>query len=135
MEIPKLIRPKGVPMGLTYVDLVLTNRFDVARSISVRALVDTGTSNLVVTPSVATALGFDVDEARTINVRLANGSRVKVPIIDPVIMRYQEFSFVSQAAVMECEECLLGVVALQGMRLKVNPNSHSLEYDPRTERV
>ena len=135
MQIPKLIRPNGVSMGLTYVDLVLTNRFDPTRSITVRALVDTGTSNLVVTPAVASALGFDVEEARTINVRLANGSRVKVPIIDPVVMRYQEFSFSSQAAVMECEECLLGVVALQGMRLKVNPNSHSLEYDPRTERV
>ena len=122
-------------MGLTYVDLVLTNRFDAARSITVHALVDTGTSNLVVTPAVATALGFDVEEARTINVRLADGRRVKVPIIDPVVMQYKEFSYSSQAAVMECEECLLGVVALQGMMLKVNPNTHSLEYDPRTERV
>ena len=135
MDIPKLIRPKGMTMGLTYVDLVLTNRFDAARSITVRALVDTGTSNLVVTPAVANALGFDVEEARTINVRLADGRRVKVPIIDPVVMQYKEFSYSSQAAVMECEECLLGVVALQGMMLKVNPYTHSLEYDPRTERV
>lgn len=135
MVIPKLIRPEGIAMGLTYVELLLANQFDTTRSIAVRALVDTGTSNLVVTPAVARALGFDVEEARTINVRLADGRRVKVPIIAPVNMRYQEFSYISQAAVMECEECLLGVVALQGMRLKVNPNSHSLEYDPRTERV
>ena len=122
-------------MGLTYVELALTNYFNNARTITVRALVDTGTSNLVVTPSVATALGFDVEEARTINVRLADGRRVKVPIIAPVVMRYQEFSYNSQAAVMECDECLLGVTALQGMMLKVNPGTHSLEYDPRTERV
>ncbi len=135
MEVPKFVRPQGASMGLTYVDLILTNRFDTARSITVRALVDTGTSNLVVTPAVATTLGFDVEEARTINVRLADGRRAKVPIIEPVVMRYEEFSYTSQAAVMECDECLLGVTALQGMQLKVNPNTHSLEYDPRTERV
>jgi hypothetical protein len=36
---------------------------------------------------------------------------------------------------MDGEECLLGVVALQAMGLMVNPNTHALEYDRRTERM
>ena len=121
-------------MGLTYVDLTLTHGYE-PRAVNVRALVDTGSNNMVINPAVAEALGFDIEEASTINVRLADGRRAKVPIVAPIRLQYREHSCTFQAAVMDCDECLLGVVALQAMGLMVNPNSHTLEYDPRTERV
>lgn len=121
-------------MGLTYVDLTLTHGYE-ANTVNVRALVDTGANNMVINSTVARALGFDIEEARTINVRLADGRRAKVPIVEPLRICWGDYTCHAQAAVMDCEECLLGVVALQAMGLMVNPNTHTLEYDPRTEYV
>jgi clan AA aspartic protease len=132
MELIKPTSSQGTLMGLTYVDLTLTHPYE-PRSVSLRALVDTGSNHTVINPAVAKALGFDIEEVRTINVTLANGSRVKVPIVDPIRIHYLEYMCGIQAAVMDCDECLLGVVALQAMGLMVNPNTHALEYDPRTE--
>lgn len=134
MELIKPTALQGTRMGLTYVELNLTHVYQ-TNTVNVRALVDTGTNNMVLTRAVAHALGFDIEEARTINVALADGRRAKVPVVAPIRIRYGEYVCEGQAAVMDGTECLLGVVALQAMGLMVNPNTHSLEYDRRTERV
>lgn len=121
-------------MGLTHVELTLTHGYQ-PNTAKVRALVDTGTNNMVITRAVAHYLGFDIEEARTINVSLADGRRTKVPVVAPIRIRYGEYICDGQAAVMDGDECLLGVVALQAMGLMVNPNTHALEYDRRTERM
>ena len=121
-------------MGLTYVELTLAHGYQ-PNTAKVRALVDTGTNNMVITREVAQILGFDIEEARTINVTLADGRRARVPIVAPIQIRYGEYTCDGQAAVMGGGECLLGVVALQAMGLMVNPNTHALEYDHRTERI
>lgn len=128
---------QGAKMGLTYVDLTLTNNglFGNGKTETIRALVDTGSDRVVIPPALAERLGYDIAEARTVNVTLADGRKGKVPIIEPIQIRYLDHIGTFQAAVMNCDECLLGVLALQSMMLKVNPMTHTLEYDPRCERV
>jgi clan AA aspartic protease len=121
-------------MGPTYVDLTLAHGYE-SKAVNVRALVDTGTNHTVINPTIARALGFDIEECRAINVQFADGRRSEVPIVEPIQIRYREYACTFQALVTDTDECLLGVVALQAMNLMVNPNTHSLEFDPRTQRM
>jgi len=76
-------------MGVTYADLTLANIFT-KRAVAVRALVDTGTSRLIVTPEIATALGYDPHELAVKYVNFADGRRLEAPHIEGVRIQFQD---------------------------------------------
>lgn len=121
--------PHGTPMGQIYANFVLTN-FDRNRRVSIRALVDTGATEFIVTPEVARQLGFDLDEVSRITVTLADGRRVPVPRLRGVEIHFGDRSFLSEALVLDGGECLVGVVPLEVMDLIVDPKRQQLMPNP-----
>jgi clan AA aspartic protease len=115
-------------MGLTYADLKLTNLFN-QKNVTVRALVDTGAMHLCVPEAVAIQLGFDISEAQTRQVTVADGRSVKVPKIAPVHIEFANRDYTTEAFVIG-NEPLLGVVPIEAMDLIVDPVSQQLKVNP-----
>lgn len=106
-------------MGIVHADITLTNMFS-GKSVNVRTLVDTGAIHMVVPASVATELGFDLDEVSISYVTVADGRRVRCPQIAPIEIRFQDRACSSNLVVLG-NECLMGVVPLELMDLVVDP--------------
>ena len=106
-------------MGHVYTDLTLTNMFS-KQSVNVRALVDTGTTYMLVPPSVAAELGFDIEEVVMSCVTIADGRRVRCPRIAPIEIRFQDRVCNVDIAVLG-DQCLMGVIPLEAMDLVVDP--------------
>ncbi len=115
-------------MGLIYADLTLTNLFT-GKNVPVRALVDTGATEVFVTSEVARQLGFDLEEVSLRRVVLADGSARQVPTIAPVRTHFADRSCLVDVVVLG-EECLLGVVPLELMDLLVDPIRRELIFNP-----
>ena len=106
-------------MGETRANLTLTNIFN-RKTVSVRALVDTGATFLIVTPDVAKELGFDTEECQTRNATLADGSHSSVPLLKGIEIAFEDRTGRIDAYVMG-DECLMGYFALECMDLMVDP--------------
>lgn len=111
-------------MGIVHAELRLTNFFT-GQSTQVRALVDTGATEMTVTPEVAVALGFDLEEVWRQMVTVADGRRFKVPRIGPLQIRYQDRAASFDAMVMG-DQCLMGQVPLEVLDLIVDPKEKRL---------
>jgi clan AA aspartic protease len=111
-------------MGEVYADLNLTNPFTKA-SVSVRALVDTGASHLILPAEVAKALGFDVEELVVSNVTIADGRRIPVPRITVLEIGFEDRSCNVEVVVLG-DQCLLGFIPLELMDLIVDPRKQRL---------
>jgi clan AA aspartic protease len=121
--------PHGRQMGQIHADFVLTN-FDRTKQVPIRALVDTGATEIIVTPQVARQLGFDLDEVSQVTVTLADGRRILVPRLRGVEIHFAERSYLSEAVVLDGGECLVGVVPLEVMDLIVDPKREQLVPNP-----
>ena len=121
---------QGTPVGETRVQIVLTNMFTKTR-VEVRALVDTGTSGLIVTPEVAKALGFDIEEVRRQWVTVANGRSERAPVIAPVQIEFEDRACSTDGFVLNSGECLLGCIPLEQMDLALNPKEQRLVLLPQ----
>lgn len=115
-------------MGLTYADLKLTNRFD-GRSVSVTALVDGGALFMCVPEAIALQLGFDVTEVRRVPVTLADGSIKKVPVIDPILIEFENRQYSTEALVLG-DEPLMGCIPMEAMDLVLRPRDQKLVVNP-----
>jgi len=116
-------------MGQVYANFVLTN-FNRDKRVPIRALVDTGATEIIVTPDVARELGFDLEEVSRVPVTLADGRRVSVPRLRGVEIHFADRSYLSEAVVLEGGECLVGVVPLEVMDLVVDPKREQLVPNP-----
>lgn len=116
---------QGLQMGVTHAELTLRSVGN-RKSVKVRALVDTGTSGLIVTPDVAKALGFDIEECVAKNVILADGSIVRAPRLEGIMIEYGDRDCGQVATVLSGSECLLGFVPLEDMDLIVDPREQRL---------
>src|SRR3982074_3259603 len=74
---------QGTSMGLTHASLRLTNTFTGA-SVEVEALVDSGAMPLCIPESVARQLGFDTTEMYSARIKIADASRIDVPVVAPI---------------------------------------------------
>ena len=101
-------------MGLTYVDLQLTNLFS-QQQLHTRALVDTDATFMCVTEEVALQLGFDTTEVSQQAVTLADGHQRKVSKIAPIEIAFENRTYVTEALVVLGNECLMGVLPLEAM--------------------
>jgi clan AA aspartic protease len=108
----------------------LLNNFNRDKTVSVCALVDTGATEIIVTPDVARELGFDLEEVSSSRVILADGRRIEVPRLRGVEIHFADRSFLSEALVLDGGECLVGVMALEGMDLIVDPKREQLVPNP-----
>ncbi len=115
-------------MGHTYADLKITNYFD-KRSISIRALVDTGATFMCLPEQAALQLGFDLTEVSQQVVTLADGHQRKVPKIAPIEIAFANRSYVTEALVLG-NEALMGVLPLEAMDLLVDPLRQQLVVNP-----
>ncbi|MGQ0699720.1 MAG: clan AA aspartic protease [Panacagrimonas sp.] len=116
-------------MGLPYAPLKLTNRLR-GDSVSVNALVDTGAMFLCVPESVAGQLGFDAREVRRRLVTLADGRTIEVPVIDPVLIQFENRTYSTEAMVLGDEPPLLGAIPMEAMDVVIEPKTQKMIVNP-----
>jgi clan AA aspartic protease len=124
-------------MGLVYEHITLKNAVDVVnavqqlvkaedvRTVTVRAMVDTGALMLVINDDLCTALGLQI--ARNCKVSLAGEETATAKITAPVEVHWHDRTTTCQALVMPGSgEILLGAIPLEGMDLMVDPVNQTL---------
>jgi len=124
-------------MGTVYVELTLRNEWDVGqaangfikedeiRTITVTAIVDTGSYSLMIDEQTAKKLGLGITGEQRI--RIANGERVVCPVTTPVEINWKDRQSVMRViTVPGLPQILLGLLPLEEMDLIVNPNKHEL---------
>ena len=115
---------QGTQVGHIHADVRLTNYY-ADKSVTVRALIDTGTTEFFVTPEIARELGFDLEEVGRKYVTVADGRRVYVPRLLGVQIHFEDRNYLTEALVMGTE-CLIGVVPLEVMDLIIDPKLQRL---------
>ena len=120
-------------MGLVYADIQLLNpRKPERKSLPQRALVDTGSTYLVIPEHAAIQLGFE--ELATREITLADGAKVAKPYVGPVEVRaFGRRAFVG--AVVAGDETLLGAIPMEDMDLVVHPQSRSVGPNPLSPNI
>jgi len=109
-------------MGFVYVDVVIRGR---RSSKSVRMLVDTGSTYVVLGSSVIEELGL-YETPYTVEVTLADGRRVKTKLyVAEVEVKSRRGP--TLVAELDTPVPLLGVYALETLGFKVNPKTGELE--------
>jgi clan AA aspartic protease len=115
---------QGTQVGHIHADVRLTNYY-ADKSVTVRALIDTGTTEFFVTPEIARELGFDLEEVGRKYLTVADGRRVYVPRLLGVQIHFEDRNYLTEALVMGTE-CLIGVVPLEVMDLIIDPKLQRL---------
>ena len=124
-------------MGTVFADITLKNAFDEVnarngliredevRSITVKAVVDTGASTIVINEEQRQKLGLaKTKEKRSI---LADGSRVPSWRTDPVNIYCEDRSCSCSAVVIsQAGKVLLGAIPLEDMDLIIHPKTQEL---------
>ncbi|GHU80690.1 hypothetical protein FACS189468_1170 [Spirochaetia bacterium] len=119
-------------MSITYTEITLKNAGDTirvkeglikaseARKITVQAMVDTGSTDMVINEAVRQKLGLDIEGSEKIE--LANNRFEACPVTEPLRVYWKDRSTVCTAVVMPGEsEVLLGALPMEAMDLTVNP--------------
>jgi len=95
------------------------------RKLDVIAVVDTGAMRLVIDEKTREKLGLRVEADR--DAILADGSRQKSKVTEPVTVRWKDRYATGRALVLPgIKEILLGVIPLEDMDLMVNPVDNML---------
>ncbi len=115
-------------MGTVHAVITLTNPY-LKKSVTVQVMVDTGTTHMIVTAGIARELGFDLEETSTYSLTMADSRRVRAPRIQPVEIRFDDRTFMTEAAVLG-DECLMGVIPLEAMDLIVDPKLRRVIANP-----
>jgi clan AA aspartic protease len=116
------------PKGAVHGDFTLVNLFTL-KQVKVRALIDTGTTDVLVTSEVARELGFDLDEVSRANLIVADSRRVHAPRLRPIEIHFADRSCMSDVFVLG-DECLVGVIPLEAMDLVVDPKRREVITNP-----
>jgi clan AA aspartic protease len=124
-------------MGHVFADIEIVNSVDLALSKSgkvgqeeVRAyrlniLVDTGALMLTINETIQEVLGLPVIDHRM--AQMADGSRIKLPVVGPIEVRFEDRFSTGNAYVLPGDsEPLLGVIPLEEMDVWINPTRNLL---------
>ncbi len=115
-------------MGFTRVRFTISHPIDLDRSAEVELLVDTGALNSFVPRPILEDLGIPRQFRREF--RLANGQTIERDV-GGAFFRWNGHMSVASVVFGEPEdEALLGVTALEGMGLAVDPTTHQLVPTP-----
>lgn len=115
-------------MGLTGAKVRLRNpRLPDLEPVEIDALADTGTMYLCIPRSLQRRLQLEESEKKTVT--LADGSRVLVPYVGPVELRFADRTGFTGALVMG-EQPLLGAIPMEDMDLVVVPQTRQVIVNP-----
>ncbi|MDR3325316.1 MAG: retroviral-like aspartic protease family protein [Spirochaetaceae bacterium] len=96
------------------------------RKAKLRALVDTGATNIVINERTRRKLGLAITEVGEVS--LGNGKRESCSYTEWVTVRWKDRQAVCEAVVLpHAKETLLGVIPLEQMDLSVNLRERKLE--------
>ncbi|MBC8384998.1 MAG: clan AA aspartic protease [Candidatus Cloacimonetes bacterium] len=128
-------------MGLIYAKITLINGEDVIlhrkgylekekiRELEVKALVDSGAYMLAINEKIKTQLGLEAIDHQT--AELANGEILKLEIVDPVYIEFENRSTTVRAMVLPGEsEVLLGSIPMEDMDVVIEPRKQQLIVNP-----
>ena len=117
-------------MGVFRVDLSLANASLPGREEQdVRAVVDTGSMHLSISPLIAKQLGLVAVDTRS--VRVADGHLVEAPYVGPIKLQLMGRSVFTAAIVLDGEP-LLGAIPLEDLDLHVDPQRMRLVPNPES---
>ena len=124
-------------MGTVFAELTLRNEWDVAlakrghleaeniRTVSVTAIVDTGSYTLMLDEETCRKLGLEVTGEQKI--RIASGKQITCPVTGPVEINWKDRQSVMRAIyVPGLPRTLLGLLPLEEMDLIVHPTMNEL---------
>jgi clan AA aspartic protease len=118
-------------MGNVFAEIIVTNTSDMVearkghiaekdiRSVTMKALVDTGATTLVINEELSRQLGLFITEERMAN--LASGIKGSCKITEPVQIQWKDRYANVSAVVFPEGSPLLGVIPLEFMDLIVDP--------------
>ena len=120
-------------MGLVYAMLELSNPAEPElNAMSVRALVDSGSTWMIVPQHVANQLALRVAEQKEIT--LADGAKRLVDYVGPLRIKFANRNAFVGAIVMG-DEVLLGAIPMEDMDVLVHPQSPSLIPNPANPNI
>jgi clan AA aspartic protease len=120
-------------MGLVYADLDLSNPAQPElQPMTVRALVDSGSTWLVVPQHVANQLSLGIAERKEIT--LADGAKKLVDYVGPLRVKFANRNAFVGAIVMG-DEVLLGAIPMEDMDVLVHPQSRALIANPTNPNI
>ncbi|MCL2766038.1 MAG: hypothetical protein FWD40_12310 [Treponema sp.] len=124
-------------MGDVYAELKLTNYSDIVkerdgiiqkhdiRTVTVNALVDTGTTTIVIGNNLRKKLGLMLEDTEPVT--LAGGIKTYCRTTDALLVNWKNRkSTVSAWVLSNSDEVLMGTIPLQEMDLMVDPANHTL---------
>jgi clan AA aspartic protease len=124
---------EGELMGLAYAEIELFNpSADELKPIVVTALVDSGSTRLVVPQHVANQLKLPVLEQR--EVTLEDGATKVVDYAGPIRLRFDNRNAFTGALVMG-DEVLLGAIPMEDMDLIIHPLRRLLMANPQNPNI
>jgi clan AA aspartic protease len=98
-----------------------------ARQLTVKVVVDTGASTIVISEEIRQKLGLKIEDTQPIN--FANGAREMCSLTEPVRIRWRDrFAFCSAVVIPGAKRILLGAIPLEAMDLIVHPKTQELAY-------
>ncbi|MDR1176965.1 MAG: hypothetical protein LBK83_16010 [Treponema sp.] len=124
-------------MGITKDEITLTNAVDKGnvkrglmdekdiRSVTVRAVADTGALRLTMPESLRRQLGLEI--LKKVPATLGDGEKVQLGLTEGVEVRWRDRAEITQAWVVD-KECpvLLGAIPMEGMDIMVDPKNQRL---------
>ena len=117
-------------MGLVNAKILLSNpRQPGLDDLEVSALADTGAVHLCIPEHVQHQLKLEPLENREIT--LADGSRLTVPYVGPIQIRFKNRMGFTGALVMG-DQVLFGVIPMEDMDLVVIPGTRSIDVNPES---
>jgi clan AA aspartic protease len=128
-------------MGLTYAEIEIANAGEIylaqkgyilpenVKKITVKALVDSGAYMLAINESIKRPL--DLPKLEEQIAELADGSKLKLEIVGPVEVRFENRSTTCRAMVLSGDtEVLLGAIPLEDMDVLIDPRQQRLIVNP-----
>ncbi|MBI2353584.1 MAG: clan AA aspartic protease [Deltaproteobacteria bacterium] len=120
-------------MGYVHAEIELSNpREPGLKSMTARAMVDTGALTLCIPEHVRLQLRLEEAEKREITT--ADGRKSLVSYVGPVMVRFQNRTAFVGALVLG-DEVLLGVVPMEDMDLVVSPARRKLMVNPESPNI
>ena len=137
----------GKKMGLVYAEIDLTNEDDLVlnrhgylpeaniRRVRCRALVDSGSYDLVLNEEIRDQLGLQV--VAKDQVTLADERRIRVDLVGPIQVQFEERTASARAVVVPgTSEVLLGALPMQALHVYIDPvNERLVVWDKPTSQI
>jgi clan AA aspartic protease len=120
-------------MGLIFAEIELANaRNDDLDSMTVNALVDSGAVHLCIPQHVANQL--ELRELDRREVTIANGEKIMVPYVGPILIKFSNRQCLVGALVMG-EQALLGAIPMEDMDVVIHPSRLTLTVNPNSPNI